>query len=905
MVTHNHHRVHFLAPHEKWCLTKPRRCGYFLANHGDRFGFHRYAAGWNNEVPHRRIPSVSCASLTDSGAVMLVYFRCRRCRTAQSADVRQSGSPMVCGICKGEMLVPSASEIAPFAVTATPPTVALLPTAIASPAPTRSSNIADSRLLAPFESVARSARRLAMDRTAQMALATVFVVVVAVTGIVGAKLAQPDKNRAQANADESLQAQSEEEDSSMPPLVWERFPGTEEEEEGAGVSPAKGSGKESPTAEQVRQALQIPEKPAWPAIPREENKQDKPRATTVAELAVTHRRDLSEADLRKQLLWSPEVGLTPEQIPDVIYGFKHQIESCDTMNVERNFGPMSLLDASKVARQLPARRRQEWQIDKHSADDMSLMARKLRVYLFEAAPRDKEGHRPSSLVLLRTAMEGEKRGERPEWLRADAVPVLMQMLMHEDASLRTMLVELLSEIPGKASTDALAHRALFDLDQTIRDKAVAALRGRPLEDVRPVLFRGLRYPWAPVADHAAEALVALKDVEAAPELVCLLSEPDPAAPINGRKEQKAVREVVRVHHLSQCLLCHPPSITYADPCPGVVPALTWNYPVADQSTAAVLQSSVSQTTSTIFGAAASSAGCHKYAVDPNVVTITVPPPVTNPRTGARTGISTTSQVRIQTRPQTTTQTQTVSRTKLSTVRLPVLVRGDITYFKQDFSVTQPISQPGNPAPFNARFDFLVRMRTLTPQEVAKLPPPSPGESSYPQRESVLFALRELSGKDVGAKTEAWQELYPTAKGEHKAKELGEALLAGADKKWAPLLEEYKRAKGVVYTEALAYAIPKMEGKHKEKAREALTERLTRMTVATLADKLESDNAEIRTAAIEASVRKDRKSLVPNLIALLQEEDATPNALKALQQLTGQKLVNREEWKEWWLDQGAE
>jgi hypothetical protein len=45
--------------------------------------------------------------------------------------------------------------------------------------------------------------------------------------------------------------------------------------------------------------------------------------------------------------------------------------------------------------------------------------------------------------------------------------------------------------------------------------------------------------------------------------------------------------------------------------------------------------------------------------------------------------------------------------------------------------------------------------------------------------------------------------------------------------------------------------------------------------------------------------------VPNLIALLQDEDDAPNALKALQQLTGQQLVSREEWKEWWRDQGVE
>ena len=104
---------------------------------------------------------------------------------------------------------------------------------------------------------------------------------------------------------------------------------------------------------------------------------------------------------------------------------------------------------------------------------------------------------------------------------------------------------------------------------------------------------------------------------------------------------------------------------------------------------------------------------------------------------------------------------------------------------------------------------------------------------------------------------------------------------------------------------MAYAIAKLEGARRDKAREALAERLTRMTIRTLADKLESDDAEIQAAAIEASVRKESKALVPNLIALLKDEDVAAEALRALQKLTGEKFVDRDDWKDWWFDQGVE
>ena len=61
------------------------------------------------------------------------------------------------------------------------------------------------------------------------------------------------------------------------------------------------------------------------------------------------------------------------------------------------------------------------------------------------------------------------------------------------------------------------------------------------------------------------------------------------------------------------------------------------------------------------------------------------------------------------------------------------------------------------------------------------------------------------------------------------------------------LEELRDTKGYVNTEALVTAIPHLQGALKEKARDALAERLTRMTDATLRDKLSDDDTEIRSA----------------------------------------------------------
>jgi hypothetical protein len=159
-----------------------------------------------------------------------------------------------------------------------------------------------------------------------------------------------------------------------------------------------------------------------------------------------------------------------------------------------------------------------------------------------------------------------------DWLRAETVPVLLQMLMAEAGPFRELLAEHLSRIPDRPATEALAQLALFDLHPRVRQRAIDALATRPSRDYRSALLKGFEHPWPVVAEHAAEAIVALRLKDAVPALLRLFEGPDPRAPYRKVGSSAAfVREMVRVNHHMNCLLCHPPSFDPGDNVRGVVP----------------------------------------------------------------------------------------------------------------------------------------------------------------------------------------------------------------------------------------------------------------------------------------------------------------------------------------------
>ena len=266
---------------------------------------------------------------------------------------------------------------------------------------------------------------------------------------------------------------------------------------------------------------------------------------------------------------------------------------------------------------------------------------------------------------------------------AGAIPGLMQLLMAERTPARRVLVELLARIEGPAGSMALARLATFDLSPEVREDAIQALADRPLAESRPTLLEALRYPWAPAADHAAEALVALEDREAVPALVELLDQPDPSRPrteiIEGRPVT-VTRTLVQVNHLRNCLLCHAPS--------------------------------TNEPTDLVRG---------RVPVEGEPL-----PPPREYYAGRSPG---------------------------------AFVRAEVTYLRQDFSATQPVEQAGD-WPAYQRYDYLVSERPLAtvPSPHAKAGPREPARPStgFPQRESTRFALRELTGQDLGSDSAAWK-----------------------------------------------------------------------------------------------------------------------------------------------------
>jgi hypothetical protein len=259
-----------------------------------------------------------------------------------------------------------------------------------------------------------------------------------------------------------------------------------------------------------------------------------------------------------------------------------------------------------------------------------------------------------------------------------AVPALVQILQTENDAIRLLLIDLLAKIEGREASRALAARAIFDTSTDVRKAAISVLRRKIRSEFRDVLLDGLRYPWPDAADAAATALVALEDRPAVPTLVRLLDEPNPAAPFavnEGYSQSHFVREVVRINHNRNCILCHAASFQEDQPVRAAMP-------------------------------------------DPK---LPLPPPFS---------------------PAYYHQTPDNR----------LFVRADVTYLRQDFSVPQHVDISDSTGRVQ-RFDFCVRTRRLSVDEWLCL---SEMPIDYPQREAVLFALRELSGEDRGTESSAWR-----------------------------------------------------------------------------------------------------------------------------------------------------
>lgn len=154
--------------------------------------------------------------------------------------------------------------------------------------------------------------------------------------------------------------------------------------------------------------------------------------------------------------------------------------------------------------------------------------------------------------------------------------------------------------------------------------------------------------------------------------------------------------------------------------------------------------------------------------------------------------------------------------------------------------------------------------------------------------------------------------------EGDAAKLGSQLVKAPADQQEALLNQMREGKGTAFTQTLAAAIPQLSGPTKAKARDALAERLARMSADTLREKFRDANVEVRRAAALACVIREEKSCIPDLVTLLQDAEALVSraALVALKDLTGQDFgpaptatrAEREQalakWKGWWAKQGG-
>jgi hypothetical protein len=394
--------------------------------------------------------------------------------------------------------------------------------------------------------------------------------------------------------------------------------------------------------------------------------QEKEKEPGKLETGMERRAQTTDEDLRKQLQLVAETGFDKLDI-DGMYIYLANVDR-QKEKPQADFGPRAFEMFSNRANR-PEMAALPWldgptnELTKEKADDLRALAIKIHLVLDRSARRNAQ---PDPAV-LRTLLTGKG------WTEPRALPALTQILQTENAEVRLVLVEVIGKIRGEEASIALAKRALFDLSPTVREKAVRALAGRPDPEYTPILISGLRYPWPAAADHAAEALAALKRTDLVPELVNLLKEPDPTLPVKTESGY-SVKEFVRINHLCNCLLCHAPALARADRIRGRV-VLTSEEPPASA-----------------------------YEEKPGT-----------------------------------------------------FVRADLTYLRPDFSVVQPVANPGH-WPSNQRYDYLLRTRQLNKQEQTafqKAEKDGTLPKSYPQQASVLFGLRELTGKDYGSTYEDW------------------------------------------------------------------------------------------------------------------------------------------------------
>ncbi len=412
-----------------------------------------------------------------------------------------------------------------------------------------------------------------------------------------------------------------------------------------------------------------------------------------AQAPFVRRTEATEEDLRKQLLTVPDIGLSQQAAADLYAKVDAQLKKTGTVRPDCG-GAYYGESVSKLgAQSLPWVTGVDATKGQDEARNLNAVSSALRSGLMNTA---KQGVADSGALRKLVNSDSQKGLTQDDLQKSESVPALVQLLQAEGKEGRLLMVELLANVKDKTATAALVQRALFDISPKVRENAVAALADRPDRECRDALLAGFQYPWPAVADHAAEAIIALSKREYVGRLVSLTKELDPRTPFADAKGRLVVREVVRLNHLSNCLMCHPPSYSSSDLVRGLIP--TPGQP---------------------------------------------PPPL------------------------------------YYTATRGSFARADVTYLRQDFSVLQSVPNPYKWAA-QQRFDYLVRVRPAAKDDTLKsarprsdiAPDGAPAgivkndaneKDLYPPRAALFFALRNLTGKDLGDSPAAWQRWWATQK----------------------------------------------------------------------------------------------------------------------------------------------
>jgi hypothetical protein len=270
---------------------------------------------------------------------------------------------------------------------------------------------------------------------------------------------------------------------------------------------------------------------------------------------------------------------------------------------------------------------------------------------------------------------------------AAGVAALTQIYGPEKQSRREGLARHLRKINHPSATIALARAAVFDFDGEVRLAATDGLKNRSKKDYTDVLLTALRHPWPTAAHNAARVITRLDRQDLVPQLVAFLAERNPNEPfakdVNGESKM-VVREMVKVNHHRNCLLCHPPA------------------PAGQQAGG-------------VFGVVPTPG--ESFA-----------PPEGGGAYGGSPG--------------------------------DAMIRADVTYLRQDFSILASVPN-AQPWPEKQRFDFLVRTRVLTDDEVRnnlkERQARVPGQLSENQM-AAAEALHRLTGKSAAPNAVAWAQV---------------------------------------------------------------------------------------------------------------------------------------------------